>query len=338
MESKWDGLRITGPVSLEQVKRVPYTPATVLLMGEIGSGKSHFIETLAKDASLGISKDQLDGGTHEITAYKVLGLARVSSTIYLIDTPGFSNPNTSELKIVDMIRNWVDKSVTPIGYGSLSYILYFERITDTRSTATKTKLASLLRELLGTKTARSVTLVTTRWDEVKSDAQRQRADCRFEILQSEHWKDILNQGAKIVKFQNTQASAFTILRDVLTKSPNSMEFAGFKRHIHLRDTTLGSFLQQNLAERIHAQVQRLNTINEDLQKESTVSDIELHFMLLKEKADIEKLLERLQEECAQCRPLPPPKLKPQSFGWFGLSKPRSYHELPEAQALQTKQQ
>lgn len=61
--------------------------------------------------SLGLSKNQLEGVTQEITAFKIIGLQRVWSDIYLIDVPGFADRKISEMRIVDMIRNWVDKQL-----------------------------------------------------------------------------------------------------------------------------------------------------------------------------------------------------------------------------------
>ncbi|PPQ69098.1 hypothetical protein CVT24_000142 [Panaeolus cyanescens] len=333
MESDWDGIRITGSISAQKVDRIPFTPYTVLLMGQTGVGKSNFIEKLVGDPSLGISKDQLEGVTQEVSAFKILGLQRTWSDIYLIDVPGFADRKISEMRIVDMVRNWVDEHVSPIGMGSISYIIYIDRITDTRVPGSKRKLMAMFKEILGPRTARSVTIVTSMWDEVWTDAQLRRAEDRFNQLQGEHWKvnltlivsqiytineihnafiqDLIEQGARIAKFDNTQESAFSILRDLVHHSTNSKEYAGFDRAKKIRATAAGMSIYQNLLERIEAQSQRLRTIEEDLKDELTIANEELVMVLSKEKADVEADLELFKQELKDFGDAPEPKAEPQ---------------------------
>lgn len=77
-----------------------------------------------------------------------------------------------------------------MGFGTIAFILYFDRITDTRLPGSKRRLVSLFKQLIGDpkRTAKAVTLVTTMWDEVSTESQRERAQMRFMQLQSEHWK------------------------------------------------------------------------------------------------------------------------------------------------------
>ena len=50
------------------------------------------------------------------------------------------------------------------------------------------ELIALFKELLGPRTAKSVTIVTTMWDELWTEAQRERAENRYKQLENEHWK------------------------------------------------------------------------------------------------------------------------------------------------------
>ncbi|PPR07626.1 hypothetical protein CVT24_004185, partial [Panaeolus cyanescens] len=114
-------------------------PFVILLAGPTGSGKSSFIEALGNDKSLGISKDQLEGFTQTVTAYHVknmefiealgndksLGISKDqlegftqtvtayhvknmevkgqygTTPVCLLDSPGFSDTNISEMEIIE---------------------------------------------------------------------------------------------------------------------------------------------------------------------------------------------------------------------------------------------
>lgn len=67
-----------------------------------------FIESLTgKRGSLSISKDQLAGYTQDVRAYELVNTRIQDEPVFLIDTPGFSDTNISEIEIVDMIRAWL---------------------------------------------------------------------------------------------------------------------------------------------------------------------------------------------------------------------------------------
>lgn len=72
-----------------------------------------FIECLAGSASLQISSDQLDQGTQEVRAYKVINpQVDISDkySIYLIDTPGFSSPDHMDVEVFDKVGKFlIDK-------------------------------------------------------------------------------------------------------------------------------------------------------------------------------------------------------------------------------------
>ncbi|PPQ65033.1 hypothetical protein CVT24_008181 [Panaeolus cyanescens] len=94
----------------------------VVLMGPTGSGKSAFIEAICSkspEAPLGISKDQLDSVTQEPCIYKVDNVKdHWGYTIYLVDTPGFSDPQISELQVLDQVQKWRDRWYDWVNDGS----------------------------------------------------------------------------------------------------------------------------------------------------------------------------------------------------------------------------
>ncbi|KAF9039036.1 hypothetical protein BJ165DRAFT_1495954 [Panaeolus papilionaceus] len=256
--------------------------------------------------------------TQEITAFKILGLRRIWSDIYLVDVPGFADQKISEMRIIAMIRNWVNKNISPVGTGVMGYILYLDRITDTRVAGSKKKLIALFKELLGPGRAKSVTIITTMWDELWTEAQRERAENRYRQLESEHWKDLIDQGAKIVKFQNTQESAFQILHNVVKHLPNSKEYAGLDSGKPIRKTSAGIAIYGNLLERIEARRQRLRAVEEDLKAELTIANRELFNLLAKERTELDRDLQMFEKELEEFGPPPDPKPEPQPRKHLGI--------------------
>ncbi|PPQ88245.1 hypothetical protein CVT24_006594 [Panaeolus cyanescens] len=98
-------LEIDGEVSVKQLDSTD-TPDgfTFLLAGPTGSGGGSFIEALANDRELGISKNQLESFTQTLTPYKVLN---VGHSVYLLDCPGFSDNSLSEFEIIEMVNKWM---------------------------------------------------------------------------------------------------------------------------------------------------------------------------------------------------------------------------------------
>lgn len=72
---------------------------------------NQFIEALGGHSPyLSISKDQLSGYTQRVTAYKLVNVFCVLDEeypVYLIDTPGFSDPKISAFDIVETTRKFL---------------------------------------------------------------------------------------------------------------------------------------------------------------------------------------------------------------------------------------
>ncbi|KAF9040899.1 hypothetical protein BJ165DRAFT_1492984 [Panaeolus papilionaceus] len=106
---KYDTIQVNGPINI-----VPITPEHMtgknvflyILMGPTGSGKSSFIESLAPDQHLDISKDSLESVTQEVNCYQVVNMGIWFGSNYLavlMDTPGFLDPRLSEGRIMRMV-------------------------------------------------------------------------------------------------------------------------------------------------------------------------------------------------------------------------------------------
>ncbi|KAF9031616.1 hypothetical protein BJ165DRAFT_1518724 [Panaeolus papilionaceus] len=183
---KYSQLRIDGPISAEVVENGTKLSGTfILLFGSTGVGKSNFMECLAGHRDMNISGDSLESVTQEITTYKLTNVIHeelITDNIYLIDCPGTSDNELSELAIVKALQTWVsDRATSP------QVVLYFHRITDKRLPGSQRRTINLLKSLVGDpgKFSAWIGVVTTMWD-MLLDHQVSGAEEKLVQLRRDH--------------------------------------------------------------------------------------------------------------------------------------------------------
>ncbi|KZP05688.1 hypothetical protein FIBSPDRAFT_655633, partial [Athelia psychrophila] len=125
--------------------------------------------------------------------------------IVFLDTPGFDDSRLSDTDILFAISDWLN-SVYKRGI-MLSGLLFLHRISDNRVSSTSRRNLNMFQHLCGTIGLPNVILVTTMWAEVKyEDGTR-----REEELRGHFWESMISLGARMKRFDNTQASAWEIL-------------------------------------------------------------------------------------------------------------------------------
>ncbi|KAF9050613.1 hypothetical protein BJ165DRAFT_1010750 [Panaeolus papilionaceus] len=190
----------------------------IIVMGPTGAGKSRFIEVLARNEELGISKDQLDSVTQVITTYEMTdiewwegpgtSIRRVGTEdeqLYILDTPGFSDSQISELEILEMVKEWMNAH----NCSSISTIFYLWPITDSRLPGSKRRTIEMLKLLAAINTDKpgEIRVITTMWDKLWNERAMAAAEEWFVHLQDHVWKDLLEAGGCLAKFTNTHSSA-----------------------------------------------------------------------------------------------------------------------------------
>ncbi|PPQ65174.1 hypothetical protein CVT24_011037 [Panaeolus cyanescens] len=212
--SEYKFLRVTGPVSVERHDGdLPIFSAQItLLLGLTGVGKSNFLECLHGTKTLEISGDSLESVTQEVICYRLVNvtLGRLRQAIYILDCPGFSDNQISEMRVVKMLQAWCEAQA---GSPSFDSILYFHRITDKRLSGSQRRVLNLINTLIGNSGIYScVGVVTTMWDTLWNDVQIEGANERFRELKEGHLKKSFGPTArKAFQFQNDQRSALEIL-------------------------------------------------------------------------------------------------------------------------------
>ncbi|PPR05630.1 hypothetical protein CVT24_002887 [Panaeolus cyanescens] len=225
---------------------VPYHGRRFLLLGATGSGKSTFIEALAGSGQrLGISGSTLESVTQDVQTFRLLNLRPV----YLVDTPGFSDVKMSEIQILNKIHEWQATN------GYIHCVFYFVRITDKRIGRSARRLIKIIKGL--GLSHHSLIIVTTMWDTIHEEEARKRADYYFAYLRDFVWEFQIKWGAQILRFENTQISAFEVLRA-------SKPWSGLSDDLfHLRDGTssIAPIVYEDLLDRIqNASQQRMMRI------------------------------------------------------------------------------
>ncbi|PPQ72648.1 hypothetical protein CVT24_012648 [Panaeolus cyanescens] len=182
-----------------------YEPFVILLAGPTGAGKSSFIEALAGNNLLGISKDQLEGFTQ--TEAKRL----TCDSLCLLDSPGFADANISEMEIIEQVKKWLDDACLSL----VAIVLYFCPVTGTRISGTQKKTIDMLKSLLNYENGKegALTIVTTMWDQVYSERLQKRADDNFEYIRENLFNadGAVDTVTNVTMFTNTQKSALDIL-------------------------------------------------------------------------------------------------------------------------------
>ncbi|KAF9033871.1 hypothetical protein BJ165DRAFT_1514551 [Panaeolus papilionaceus] len=293
-------LKIMGDISVELVTgELPEDACLYILVGPTGGGKSRFIQALAGDfQDLGISKDQLAGFTQKVSMYRLVnvlfqfrGIGN-DRPIYLIDTPGFSDPKLSNVGVLYTLGA-VSKELQPAlrsGNTNPGKILFMTPITETRMPGTKRRTIDLLTALVQPSKGRpAFTIVTTMWDKLYTERARQRAEASYEQLRDDIFKVFIDNGATIEQFINTRSSALNILDKQLQSVDNNGSS-------EINVEAYNACIYRDLHERIEGALQRKQMIQADLAHPEVQKNLELKALLESTHLENEETLTKFAKE------------------------------------------
>ncbi|KAH7925402.1 hypothetical protein BV22DRAFT_1034079 [Leucogyrophana mollusca] len=185
------------------------TDIVIPVMGPTGVGKSTFINTAA-GADLTKVGHSLESCTAALTHAIVPYPYDRSRRIVFVDTPGFDDTYEDDAEILRRIAVWLARSYSD--KVKLAGIIYLHEITQARMVGTSRKNFDMFDKLCGVKAAQNVILGTTKWANVKPDVAARR-----EQQLGEFWKDMIQQGSKMAKFDGTSQSAWKIINTITDK-------------------------------------------------------------------------------------------------------------------------
>jgi hypothetical protein len=132
--------------------------------------------------------------------------------ILLLDTPGFDDANKPDIILLEEFVEYLRK-ISRRGL-RLSGIIYFHRINNNRMYGSAQKNLQLLTKICGDQFLRHVHLCTTMWSHIDKEV----GDSREEQLKSEFWKDLIDNGAMVERFDGSHESAIAIIDNSLRRA------------------------------------------------------------------------------------------------------------------------
>ena len=106
----------------------------------------------------------------------------------------------------------------------------------------------------------TIVLTTTMWDIVDSESGEQRE----QELQDNYWRSMINRGSTVKRFLYTPASAFDVLRPILTQVHETRTLRLQREMTGLKETAVGRVLALQLEELVPKQQKLLEAIRSDL--------------------------------------------------------------------------
>jgi len=183
----------------------------IVVMGPTGAGKSTFINYATGGQMGALVGHQLRSLTTNIQTIRYTHPVDGCPVVF-VDTPGFNDTHKSDLEILTIIADWLVNAYK--GGANLTTIVYVHAISEPRMTGSHLKNLKLFASLCGQKAMPHVIFVTTKW----SYASRDDGASREEELKREFWKDMLDYGSRIERFDNTYESAWRIIGNLIHRT------------------------------------------------------------------------------------------------------------------------
>ncbi|KAF9004218.1 P-loop containing nucleoside triphosphate hydrolase protein [Cyathus striatus] len=236
----------------------------IAVMGPTGVGKSTFVNAL-------FGKEVTTVG-HELKSctsslkHVIRDLPTDSSRrLVVVDTPGFDDTYVDDAEILRRISVWLAVSYT--NDMKLAGVIYLHEISQTRMLGTTRKNLDMFRKLCGDKALSSVVLGTTKWSEVAPDV----GEARLRQLKDKFWKDMIENGSHVFKFENTYESAWAMVDNLVVKheSYNILQLQGELVDLQkiIPDTDAGKELRYTLEQLL--KIQKDKATSEQIQKTLT---------------------------------------------------------------------
>ncbi|KAJ9130233.1 p-loop containing nucleoside triphosphate hydrolase protein [Pleurostoma richardsiae] len=174
--------------------------------------------------------------------------------VHLIDTPGFNDDDMQDSDILRKIAEYLETGVR------LSGILYLHPITDSRMGGAGKRNLDLLRNLVGSENMGNVKLITTKWCGVTD----QESEVRLDDLLSDFWKEMVDNGADIDRYDGTVKDGKRIIQSILRTAPVTLLFQEeLRKGFQLAETSAGKSLKEELNKLQEKYDRRLRELKDD---------------------------------------------------------------------------
>ncbi|KAF8132016.1 P-loop containing nucleoside triphosphate hydrolase protein [Boletus edulis] len=237
----------------------------IVIMGPTGSGKSNFINNLTGNTE-GRKASHLKSDTKDVTPYLI---SYRGHKVVLVDTPGFDDTYRSDSDILRVIADWLIQKYPDGTSLKIAGIIYVHRITDNRMSGSAYKNLQMFGRLCGTVPLPRTRLITTMWDKAKD----QNATVRRETqLRDDFWRQLIEGGASMYKFRNTNQSAQEIVESLLEMGNNGEELLLqeelLEQQKRLNETEAGKMIYNRLQKLLADQKKMVKDLAEEAKQQN----------------------------------------------------------------------
>ena len=171
-----------------------------------------------------------------------------------MDTPGFGDTHVDDVDILRDISSWLETMYDPQdahghkGETRLAGIVYLHDISLTRMLGSTRKNLDVFQKLCGKDALQRVVLCTTKW----SDIYQEDGDKRTKQLKENYWKEMIDGGSTVRKFEDSQKSAWDVIVPII-KGHQKMDALQIQRELVelekvVPDTEAGKQLRYSLGQ------------------------------------------------------------------------------------------
>ncbi|KUJ18934.1 uncharacterized protein LY89DRAFT_696320 [Mollisia scopiformis] len=230
-------------------------------MGVTGAGKSSFI-SLCSDETVEVGHD-LTAHTSRVDVYSFK--YNSSTTVYLIDTPGFDDTSRSDTEVLQDLAAFLTRSY--VQKVKLNGIIYLHRITDVRMQGSAKKNLMMFKKLCGKDALKNVILATTMWSLVDREKGAER---EAQLLSTpEFWGWMKDQGSTVMRHSGDRRSAVEIIDHFVEQNvPMTLDIQDqmVNQNRDLDQTSAGQELQSELIRERERFQAELRQVQEDMQE------------------------------------------------------------------------
>ncbi|KAH7908657.1 kinase-like domain-containing protein [Hygrophoropsis aurantiaca] len=201
----------------------------IAVMGPTGTGKSTFIDEATRGQGPVIGHS-LDSCTRYVQTFTCAHPRQHGRNVVFVDTPGFDDSQRTDYEILEEIAKWLETTYKQ--RITLSGLLYFHAISDSRMRGAPLRNLAMFKELCGENALQNVILTTTMWDEVPTAVGVRHE----EQLRDEFWEPMISAGCRMARFSRSWESAWDIIDklDISTRQPIQLQIQmvdnGWKLH------------------------------------------------------------------------------------------------------------
>ncbi|KAF2675109.1 P-loop containing nucleoside triphosphate hydrolase protein [Microthyrium microscopicum] len=275
----------------------------ILLLGLTGSGKSFFINKLAKDAVI-----EGPGLKSETQRCKVVRMKVGNQYVAIVDTPGFDDTKRTDAEILEEIVQFLVFQYT-LGI-PLKGIIYMHRIIDVKMQGTSQRYFEMFRRICGEKNFPNVVLLTTMWDQLKDEGVGLRRD---QELRDDFWNKMEEMGSQIRSFDGSEAMAEAIICRLMRKKSIVLDIQRelVDQDMALDQTNAGKLLLPRLEDRMRETAVTLRTLDADISSSHNSRDVARRSQLLQQRAEVSERRERDVRSRDRLKSKPARELAPQ---------------------------